>query len=47
MKHRHLAQLGFDLRVLPYWEWDQLKSKEQKMGYIRRLLTAMPTVNGD
>ena len=46
MKHRHLAQLGFDLRVLPYWEWDQLKSKEQKMGYIRRLLTAMPTVNG-
>jgi len=44
MKHRHMQQLGFDLRILPYWEWDQLKGKEQKKEYIRRLLTSTPSV---
>jgi hypothetical protein len=45
MKHRHLAQLGFDLRILPYWEWDELTSKEEKKAYIRQLLTATPSVS--
>jgi len=45
MKHRHLAQLGFDLRILPYWEWDKLKSKEQKKAYIKSLLTTTPSVS--
>jgi hypothetical protein len=43
MKHRHLSQLGFDTRILPYWEWDELKTKEQKKEYLRNLLTAVPT----
>lgn len=45
MKHRQLEQLGFDLRILPYWEWDQLDSKEKKIQYIKNLLTATPSVS--
>jgi len=45
MKHRHLHQLGFDLRVLPYWEWDQLDTKAEKQTYIRSLLTSTPSLN--
>lgn len=44
MKHRHLSHLGFDVRILPYWEWDELKSKEQKKEYLRHLLTSTPTL---
>jgi len=43
MKHRHIAQLVFDLRILPYWEWDVLKVKDQKKAYLRQLLTSTCT----
>ena len=45
MKRRHLQQLGFDLRVLPYWEWDELDTLEQKRDYIRHLLTSTPSLS--
>lgn len=43
MKHRHLAQLGFDFRVLPYWEWDDLSKKADKEVYLRKLIFAEPS----
>uniref|UniRef100_A0A7S0UB28 RAP domain-containing protein n=2 Tax=Hemiselmis andersenii TaxID=464988 RepID=A0A7S0UB28_HEMAN len=46
MKRRHVQQMGYDLRTLPYWEWDVLETEEEKEVYLRQLLhtTATPTV---
>ena len=39
MKHRHMEQLGFNMKSVPYWEWDALGTDEEKVQYLTRVLS--------
>lgn len=38
MKHRHMEQLGFKMKSIPYWEWDALGSESEKVEYLANLI---------
>jgi hypothetical protein len=38
LKQRHLEGLGYALVTIPYWEWDQIRGKEERLKYLARKL---------
>lgn len=38
LKQRHLEGLGYALVTIPYWEWDQIRGKEERVKYLARKL---------
>ena len=38
LKRRLLGHIGYRVVSVPYWEWDQLKGKKEKMAYMQALL---------
>jgi len=38
LKQRHLEGLGYALISIPYWEWDQIRGKEERVRYLAKKL---------
>ena len=45
LKHRQLRSLGWQLVVVPYWEWDEVRGSEaNKRQYILRKLRQLKNI---
>lgn len=42
LKRRHLVALGYALVSVPFWEWDALNKREEKVGYLSEKLALRP-----
>ena len=38
LKRRLLGRIEYRVVSVPYWQWDQLKGKKEKMAYMQALL---------